>query len=56
MIYVLVSQGVEIFRTDDNKEAERIMDQANKEYYEYLEECNLAFEAPADNEIFMYEE
>ncbi len=54
--YVLVSQGIEIFRTDDKEKAQRIMDEANKEYYEYLEGCSLAFKTSVDNEVFMYEE
>lgn len=54
--YVLVSQGIEIYRTKDKELAEKIMNEENKKYYEYLEECSLAFEVPADNEVFMYEE
>lgn len=54
--YVLVSQGIEIYRTIDKEEAEKIMNESNKEWYEYREKCAENGERPADNEIFMYEE
>lgn len=54
--YVLVSQGIEIFRTHDKLEAENIMNEQNSEYYDYCQKCFDNNECPADNEIFMYEE
>ena len=54
--YVLVSQGIEIFRTSCRIEAETMMEESNKKYYEYREECAESGERPADNEVFMYEE
>lgn len=54
--YVLISQGIEIYRTKDKNEALGIMEQCNKEWYEYCQECYDNHEPCADNEIFMYEE
>lgn len=34
--YVLVSQGIEIYRTTNKEEAEYIMNTGNDEYYTYL--------------------
>lgn len=53
--YVLVSQGIEIYRTKDKNEALEIMEQGNKEWYEYCQECYDNHEPCADNEIFMCE-
>lgn len=54
--YVLVSQGIEIYRTSDKLEAEIMMFDSNAEWYEYCQQCYDNNEAPADNEVFMYEE
>lgn len=54
--YVLISQGVEIYRTLDMEEARQMMQAANSEWYLYLERCAESGEFPADNEVFMYEE
>lgn len=54
--YVLVSQGIEIYRTFNKEEAEEMMNKSNKEWYEYRERCAEEGESPADNEVFMYEE
>lgn len=54
--YVLVSQGVEIYRTSDKLEAENIMNDSNEEYYDYCQKCCDNYDQAADNEIFMYEE
>jgi len=54
--YVLVSQGIEIFRTKDKNEAINIMKKSNSEWYEYCQKCYDNHESCADNEIFMYEE
>jgi len=55
-VYVLVSQGIEIYRTTDKNEAIKIMTQVNKEWNDYCIECAENNERSADNEIFMYEE
>lgn len=54
--YVLVSQGIEIYRTTNKEEAEHMMNEANESWYEYRQECIDRHEAYADNEVFMYEE
>lgn len=54
--YVLVSQGIEIYRTTDKEEAERMMNESNSKYYEYLQRCADEGERPADNMIYLYEE
>lgn len=54
--YVLVSQGIEIFRTTCKEEAEKIMNESNKEYYDYKQWCEDNYEYYADTEVFMYEE
>lgn len=54
--YVLVSQGVVIYRTPDKKEAFSMMCKSNKEWREYRMRCIEAGERPADNEVFMFEE
>lgn len=54
--YVLVSQGIEIYRTTNKEEAEKIMNESNKEWCKYCHKCYDEGEIPADNEVFMYEE
>lgn len=54
--YVLVSQGIEIFRTTCKEEAEKIMSESNREFYNYKQRCLDNYENYADTEIFMYEE
>lgn len=54
--YVLVSQGIEIYRTTDREQAENLMNAYNKSYYKYRKDCYDRGEKPVDNEIFMYEE
>ena len=54
--YVLVSQGIEIYRTTDKIEAETMMNKSNEEYYEYTQRCADNYEQCADNEVEMYEE
>lgn len=54
--YVLVSQGIEIFRTENKLEAESIMNESNEEWYRYCQQCYDNNEAPADNEVEMCEE
>ena len=54
--YVLVSQGIEIYRTTDKDEVETMMNESNKSWRGYVERCIEESERPADNEVFMYEE
>lgn len=54
--YVLVSQGIEIFRTTNKKEAEKIMNDKNSDWYKYKNECIENNEPYADNYIEMFEE
>ena len=54
--FVLVSQGIEIYRTTDKEEAETMMNESNKSWHDYVERCIKEGERPADNEVFMYEE
>ncbi len=54
--YVLVSQGIEIYRTTNKELAESIKNEENKEYYKYCEECASNNEFAVDNEVFIFEE
>ena len=54
--YVLVYQGVEIFRTKNKNEAEKIQRENNEEWNKYVQKCLDNGDTPADNEIFLYEE
>lgn len=54
--YVLVNQGIEIYRTNDQEEAEKMMDESNEQWRMYINECVENGDIPADNEVFMYEE
>lgn len=54
--YVLVSQGIEIFRTKDKEEAERIMNKSNEDWWHYVQKCIENGGIPADNEVFLCEE
>lgn len=54
--YVLVSQGIEIYRTKDKDEAQEMMDKNNKDWREYVERCIEEGDRPADNEVFLEEE
>lgn len=54
--YVLVSQGIEIYRTTDKEEAEMMMNDDNEDWLEYVQRCVDNNEPYADNEVFMYEE
>ena len=55
-MYVLVSQGIEVFRTDNKSEAEKILIDCNTKWYEYCQKCYENNERAADNEMFLYEE
>lgn len=54
--YVLVSQGIEIFRTTCKEEAERVMKESNAEFYKYKQWCADNYEYCADAEVLLYEE
>lgn len=54
--YVLVSQGIEIYRTTDKEEAEMMMKDDNEDWLEYVQQCVDDGVIYADNEVFMYEE
>jgi tRNA U38,U39,U40 pseudouridine synthase TruA len=54
--YILVSQGIEIYRAKDLGEAIKIKTDSNHRWYAYCIECSENNERPADNEVFMYEE
>lgn len=54
--YVLVSQGMEIYRTKYKDEAQEMMDKSNKDWREYVERCIEEGDRPADNEVFLEEE
>lgn len=54
--YVLVSQGIKIHETFYKEEAVSMMDESNKEWSAYCEQCARDNEPCADNEVFMCEE
>ncbi len=54
--YVLISQGVEIYRTRDKSDAVKRMTVANVRWRKYQQKCRDNGEAPADNEVFLEEE
>ena len=54
--YVLVSQGIKIYRTTDKIEAETMMKELNYEWEDYAIRCGEELENCADSEVFMYEE
>lgn len=54
--YVLMSQGIEIYRTRSKEEAESITKHENEKFYSYKQKCLDNGEPYADNEIEMYEE
>lgn len=55
-MYVLVSQGIAIYRTTDKEEAQKMMDNDNEKYWKYYQKCADEREPAVDNEVFMYEE
>ena len=54
--HVLVSQGVEIYRTRDKEKATRIMDEENAKYVEAVESARDGYEMPPDTRVEMLEE
>ena len=49
--FVLVSQGIEIYRTKSQENAVNIVKKENDEYFDYLQKCYDNYERPADNYI-----
>lgn len=54
--YVLISQGVEIYRTKVKQDAVDEMNKSNEKYYKYLQKCLDVGDLPVDNEVFLEEE
>lgn len=54
--YVLVSQGIKLFDTEDFAVAADFYMKSNDEWQEYCQRCADENEVPSDNEVFMYEE
>lgn len=54
--YVLVSQGMVIYKTKDKLKAEKIMNKENDKFYKYKQQCLDNYEPYADTEIEMFEE
>lgn len=54
--FVLVSQGCELFETDNFLEAFEFYKTSNEEWAEYCQCCAEEYEPCADNEVFIYEE
>jgi hypothetical protein len=49
--FVLVSQGVEIYRTKSQENAVNMVKKENDEYFDYCQRCADNYERPADNYI-----
>lgn len=49
--FVLVSQGIEIFRTKSQEKAVNMVKEYNDEYFDYLQKCYDNYERPADNYV-----
>lgn len=49
--FVLVSQGIEIYRTKSQEVAVNMVKKENDEYFDYLQKCYDNYERPADNYI-----
>lgn len=49
--FVLVSQGIEIMRTESQEKAINYVKEANDKYFDYLQKCYDNYERPADNYI-----
>lgn len=54
--YVLVSQGIEIYRTRDKEKATRIMEEENQNYINAVESARDGYEMPPDTRVEMFEE
>ena len=49
--FVLVSQGIEIYRTKSQENAVNKVKECNDEYFDYLQKCYDNYERPADNYV-----
>lgn len=49
--FVLVSQGIEIFRTKSQEKAVNMVKESNDEYFDYQQKCYDNYERPADNYV-----
>ena len=49
--FVLVSQGIEIYRTKSQENAVNMVKESNDEYFDYLQKCYDNYERPADNYV-----
>ena len=49
--FVLVSQGIEIYRTKSQENAVNMVKEYNDEYFNYLQKCYDNYERPADNYV-----
>ena len=49
--FVLVSQGIEIYRTKSQEKAINIVKKENDEYFDYQQKCYDNYERPADNYV-----
>lgn len=49
--FVLVSQGIEIYRTKSQENAVNMVKEYNDEYFDYLQKCYDNYERPADNYV-----
>lgn len=49
--FVLVSQGIEIYRTKSQEDAVNMVKKENDEYFDYRQRCADNYERPADNYI-----
>lgn len=49
--FVLVSQGIEIYRTKSQEFAVNMVKKENDEYFDYRQRCADNYERPADNYI-----
>ena len=50
-IFVCVSQGIEIMRTESQEKAINFVKKSNDDYFDYLQRCYDNFEVPADNYV-----
>lgn len=49
--FVLVSQGIEIYRTKSQENTVNMVKKYNDEYFDYLQKCYDNYERPADNYV-----
>lgn len=51
--FVLVSQGIEIYRTKSQEQAINMVKEHNDEYFDYKQKCFDNYERPADNYVYL---